>query len=103
MLSAWEAQHSAHDLNVLERICITARAAIELIHSLDTSSESELFIDAVCTGPMRISEKNTELVGDLVGALLEQGGWHHLDLPAIADREGSDRAEQVSSAQGRRV
>jgi hypothetical protein len=52
---------------------------------------------------MRISEKNTELVGDLVGALLEQGGWHHLDLPAIADREGSDRAEQVSSAQGRRV
>jgi hypothetical protein len=24
-------------------------------------------------------------VDDLVGALLEQGGWHHLDLPAIAD------------------
>jgi predicted phage terminase large subunit-like protein len=24
-------------------------------------------------------------VEDLVGALLEQGGWHHLDLPAIAD------------------
>jgi hypothetical protein len=24
-------------------------------------------------------------VNDLVGALLEQGGWHHLDLPAIAD------------------
>jgi predicted phage terminase large subunit-like protein len=24
-------------------------------------------------------------VGDLVGALLEQGGWYHLDLPAIAD------------------
>src|SRR6516225_2073530 len=24
-------------------------------------------------------------VDDLVGVLLEQGGWHHLDLPAIAD------------------
>jgi predicted phage terminase large subunit-like protein len=24
-------------------------------------------------------------IDDLVGALLEQGGWHHLDLPAIAD------------------
>ena len=24
-------------------------------------------------------------VDDLVGILLEQGGWHHLDLPAIAD------------------
>jgi predicted phage terminase large subunit-like protein len=24
-------------------------------------------------------------VDDLVGALLEQGGWHHLNLPAIAD------------------
>ena len=24
-------------------------------------------------------------VDDLVGILLEEGGWHHLDLPAIAD------------------
>jgi len=49
-LSNRHAQHSADDLNVLERICKTAGAAIELIQSLDTNSEGELFNDAVCTG-----------------------------------------------------
>jgi hypothetical protein len=49
-LSDRHAQHSADDLNVLERICKTAGAAFELIQSLDTNSESELFSDAVCSG-----------------------------------------------------
>jgi hypothetical protein len=48
-LSERDAQHSADDLNILEKICTTVSAAIELIHSLDTSAESELFVDAVCT------------------------------------------------------
>jgi hypothetical protein len=49
-LSDQHAQHSADDLNVLERICKTAGATMELIQSLDTNSESELFNDALCTG-----------------------------------------------------
>src|SRR5438105_3257670 len=49
-LSDGGAQYSADDGDLLEKICATAKAAAESIHFLDTSSESELFTDAVCTG-----------------------------------------------------
>ena len=41
-------------------------------------------------------------VDDLVGVLLEQGGWHHLNLPAIADgpEVNPDRARKGSSSRG---
>jgi hypothetical protein len=48
-LSGRHAKHSAAYLNLLERICITATVAIELVHSLDTSSEGELWTDATST------------------------------------------------------
>jgi hypothetical protein len=44
-----DTQHSADDLNILEKICTTAKAAIGLIAGLDTNSEGDLLTDAVCT------------------------------------------------------
>jgi hypothetical protein len=49
-LSSQRSQYSTNDLNVLENICAAAGAAIDLISSLDTSSEGELLNDAFSTG-----------------------------------------------------
>jgi hypothetical protein len=46
------AQRSADDRDLLQKIRTTAATAIELIAYLDTSSESELFVDAVRTGSL---------------------------------------------------
>ena len=45
-------QHSTDDCDLLQKIRATAATAIELTGSLDTSSESELFVDAVRTGSL---------------------------------------------------
>jgi hypothetical protein len=42
--------YSADDLYLLEEICKRAGAAIEVVRPLDTSTEAELFADAVRTG-----------------------------------------------------
>jgi len=48
-LSSRHSRHSTSDLKVLENICATADAAIDLISSLDTSSETELLNDTFRT------------------------------------------------------
>ena len=48
--------HSTYDLKLLQSICAAAKAAIDLISSLDTNSESELLTDTLATGLLMVKD-----------------------------------------------
>jgi hypothetical protein len=55
-LSSRRSHHSKHDLKLLESIRAAAEAAIDLISSLDTNSESELLTDTLGTGLLMVKD-----------------------------------------------
>jgi hypothetical protein len=84
--------YSADDLYLLEEICTRAGAAIEVVSSLDTGSESELFDDAVSTGVL-FKNNVSSIIDAPLFALKAQVG---LTLDRLTKQGGPERQVSVS-------
>jgi hypothetical protein len=90
---AWRhSLHSADDLHMLEEICTRAGAAIEVVSSLDTGSESELFDDAVSTGVL-FKNNVSSIIDAPLFALKTQVG---LTLDRLTEQGGPERQISLS-------
>jgi hypothetical protein len=91
-LSSRHPHHSTSNLKVLENICATAGAAIDLISALDTNSDGELLSDSFST--RLLIEKNMFSVSAApLLALKEQFG---LTLNRLGARHGPEKQLSIS-------
>jgi hypothetical protein len=84
--------HSADDLCLLEEICKRAGAAIEVVSLIDTSTEDELFADAVRTG-LFFKNNVFSIIGAPLSALKVQVG---LTLDRLRKQGGPERQISLS-------